>query len=62
MDDIKRIMMECRYLLTLNKDYNELSKILNVSRETVYNDLNIKLKSYDTILYNRVIKILKNGL
>ncbi len=59
MDDIKRIMLECRYLLSLNKTYSELSKILEVNEEVIYHDLNIKLKSYDTILFNRVSKILE---
>ena len=60
MEDIKRIMMECRYLLSLNKNYNDISKILNVSENTVYNDLNNVLKNYDTVLYQRVIKKLQN--
>ena len=60
MDDIKRIMLECRYLLSLNKNYYEISRILNVSEKTVYNDINNLLKNYDTILYQRVIKKIKN--
>ena len=59
MDDIKRIMLECRYLLSLNKNYNDLSKILNVDESIIYYDLNTKLKEYDKILYKRVNKILK---
>ncbi len=60
MDDIKRIMLECRYLLSLNKNYYEISRILNVSEKTVYNDINNLLKNYDTILYQRVIKKIRN--
>ena len=60
MEDIKRIMLECRYLLSLNKNYYEISRILNVSEKTVYNDINNLLKNYDTILYQRVIKKIRN--
>ena len=60
MEDIKRIMLECRYLLSLNKNYYEISRILKVSETTVYNDINNLLKSYDTILYQRVIKKIRN--
>lgn len=59
MEDIKRIMMECRFLLSLNKNYDDLSKKFNVSKEDIYDDLNIKLKNYDTILYKRVIEKLR---
>ena len=60
MEDIKRIMMECRYILSLNKNYNDLAKILNVNKETIHNDLNVRLKNYDSILYKRVSKKLRN--
>ena len=60
MEDIKRIMLECRYLLSLNKNYYEISRILNISEKTVYNDINNILKNYDTILYRRVIKKIRN--
>lgn len=60
MEDIKRIMLECRYLLSLNKNYYEISRILNISEKTVYNDINNILKNYDTILYQRVIKKIRN--
>ena len=62
MDDIKRIMLECRYILSLNKTYNDISNILNIKEETVYNDLNFKLKSYDTKLYRRVKEKLRKVL
>jgi hypothetical protein len=58
--DIKRILLECRYLISLNKSYSDLSKILGVDEKIVFHDLNYKLKDYDTELYQRVSKILKN--
>ncbi len=54
MEDIKRMMMECRYILSLNKTYYDISNILNIDEEMVYNDLNYRLKKYDKKLYNRV--------
>lgn len=59
MEDIKRLLLECRYLISLNKSYSDLSKIIGVSEQTIYDDLNIKLKEYDSILYRRVSKILQ---
>ena len=59
MSEYERIMLECRYLLSLNKSYSELAKLFNISVMDVYNDLNIKLPLMDTILYNRVNKVLK---
>lgn len=54
MEDIKRLMLECRYVLSLNKTYYDISNILNINEEVVYNDLNYRLKEFDKILYNRV--------
>ena len=51
-------MLECRYLLSLDKSYTELASILNISVNEVYDDLNYKLPNIDTILYKRVIKVL----
>ena len=51
-------MLECRYLLSLDKNYNDIARILNIKESEVYNDLNYKLPNIDTILYNRVIKVL----
>ncbi len=61
MSDIERILMECRYLLSLNKSICELSKIFNVSELVIYDDLNNKLKYFDTTLFQRVSKYLKNN-
>lgn len=59
MSDYERILIECRYLLSLNRGYNYLSDRLNISVDTVYDDLNNKLKEYDTILYQRIQNVLK---
>ena len=59
MRDYERIMLECRYLLSLNKSYSELASMFNISVSDVYNDLNVKLPLIDTILYERVNKVLK---
>ena len=59
MSEYERIMLECRYILSLNKDYNEIANKLNISKEEIYRDLNIKLPNLDSILYKRVYKVLK---
>lgn len=59
MSEYERIMLECRYLLSLNKSYSELASMFNISVNDVYNDLNVKLPLLDTILYERVNKVLK---
>lgn len=58
MKERERIMLECRYLLSLDKNYNDIARILNIKESVVYIDLNYKLPNIDTILYNRVIKVL----
>lgn len=58
MKERERIMLECRYLLSLNKSYNDIARILNIKESVVYIDLNYKLPNIDTILYNKVIKVL----
>ena len=60
MSEYERILMECRYLLSLNKNYKELANIFNISVLEVYNDLNIRLPKLDSILYNRVKMVLNN--
>lgn len=60
MDIQERILMECRYLISLNKSYQELANIFNVSEDTIYNDLNERLFFVDKELYNRVKKIISN--
>ena len=61
MKERERIMLECRYLLSLDKSYNDIATILNIKESEVYNDLNYKLPKIDTILYNRVIKVLNKN-
>ena len=58
MSDYERIMLECRYLLSLNKSYSDLAKTFKVSTKDIYNDLNNKLPLIDSILYKRVNKVL----
>ena len=58
--NVERIMLECRYLLSLNKNYQELSNIFGISKNIVWDDLNNKLKNIDIMLYNRCQKKLKN--
>ncbi len=59
MTDIERILLECRLLLSLKKSYRELSNIFHVNEEIIYDDLNNKLRLFDTRLYNRVYQVLK---
>ena len=58
MQESERIMLECRYLLSLNKNYNDLAKIFKMSVDDIYNDLNNKLPCLDSILYERINKVL----
>ena len=59
MKEYERIMLECRYLLSLDKNYDDLANLLNISVSEVYNDLNVILPNMDTKLYKRVNKVLK---
>lgn len=59
MKECERIMIECRYLLSLDKNYSDLANLLNISVNDVYDDLNVKLRRIDTKLYERVNKVLK---
>ena len=61
MSDFERILLECRYLLSLNKSYPELAKIFNISIEEVNNDLNNKLPKLDYSLYKRVNYVLNKN-
>ena len=60
MTDFERILLECRYLLSLNKNYQELSLIFHKDISTIYDDLNIKLPKYDSILFTRVNRVLND--
>ena len=54
--DVERIMLECRYLLSLNKNYKELSHIFGISEDIIWDDLNNKLRKIDGNLYDRCQK------
>ena len=58
MSEYERILMECRYLLSLNKSYYDLANKFNRDEKLIYNDLNILLPKYDSILYKRVKHVL----
>ena len=58
MTDFERILLECRYLLSLNKSYDELSLIFNIDINTIYDDLMVKLPNLDTNLFQRVNSVL----
>ena len=58
MNDFERILLECRYVLSLNKNYQDLALIFNININTVYDDLNYKLPKLDRILYKRVNRVL----
>lgn len=63
METTKRILLECRYLISLNKSYYDLAKIFNVSVDTIKFDINIRLKDIDQELFYRVKdNITKNNL
>ena len=60
MNEYERILLECRYLLSLNKNYQELANKFNMDVSVIYNDLNKLLPKYDSILYKRVKMVLNN--
>ena len=61
MKEFERILLECRYIISLNKSYSDLANYFNISINDVYNDLNVKLPNLDTKLYERVNKVLKEN-
>ena len=61
MSEYERIMLECRYLLSLNKTYYDLANLFRISEDDVYDDLNNKLPNLDSKLYERVNKVLKKN-
>lgn len=60
MREYERILLECRYLLSLNKSYQELANKFNIDVNVIYNDLNELLPKYDSILYKRVKMVLNS--
>lgn len=61
MTDFERILLECRYLLSLNKSYSELAEIFNIGYNDVYHDLNELLPKLDYSLYQRVSNVLNKN-
>ena len=61
MSEIERILLECRYILSLNKNYQDVASIFNVSIDIVRDDLNNKLSKFDRVLYKRVSNVLKTN-
>ncbi len=59
MRDIERLMLECRYILSINKSFNEIASYLEISEKIVYDDIYVKLPKFDRELYFRVKKTLK---
>ena len=59
MDDVKRILLECRYLLSIDKSFEEIAKYLGVKEELVYQDIFRTLPKFDKTLYSRVQKRIK---
>ena len=53
-------MLECRYILSLNKNYYDIAKFMNLNWEIIYDDLNVKLPNIDSLLYKKVKKVLNN--
>ena len=58
MNDLERVLLECRYILSLNKNYQDLSLIFKKDINIIYDDLMNKLPKFDTILYKRVNYVL----
>lgn len=58
MENIGRILLEARYIISLNKSIKDLVPIIKVDEKTIYNDINDRLKKFDLELYNRVVGIL----
>lgn len=61
MDIIKRILLESRYIISLNKKISELVPIMKINEDIIYDDINYKLKNFDSELYNRVINVLNKN-
>ena len=53
-----RLLLEARYIISLNKQIRDLVPIIRVDEETIYNDINYRLKKFDNELYQRVISVL----
>ena len=60
MNDNERIMLECRYIISLRKSYQEIASFLKINENVIVDDINCKLKKIDHILYERVQEIINN--
>lgn len=58
METTKRLLMEARYIISLNKEISDLVPIVKVPKEIIDYDIKYRMKDFDLELYNRVISIL----
>ena len=58
MDIVKRMLLEARYIISLEKSISDLVPIMKIDEKVIYNDINYRLKGFDLELYNRVISVL----
>lgn len=58
MDIVNRIMLESRYIISLEKEIKDVAMIMNLDEKVVNKDINYYLKKFDLTLYNRVISVL----
>ena len=61
MNTTFRLLMEARYIISLNKNVSDLVPIIKVPKEIINDDINIHLKKFDLELYNRVISVLQKN-
>lgn len=61
MEIVKRILLESRYIISLNKKISELVPIMQIDENIIYDDINCKLKNFDSELYKRVINVLNKN-
>jgi len=59
MSEFERILLECRFIISLNKNYLELADYFHVNVKTINYDLNCLLPKYDIELYNKMKKMQK---
>ena len=60
MSDIERLMLECRYILSLKKSFLEIAQHLKIDEKIVFNDINYQLPKYDQKLNERIKMELNN--
>ena len=59
MNDVKRLLLECRYILSMDKSFKEIAEHLGVEEELVYKDILDTLPKFDKSLFYRVQKRIK---